>query len=401
MPGNEVSLSRGTMAHNLTRVQGEVKSAVTPPFDTIFALRGQLLLGDLEVVRGLLHPGLEPRDPEVRAFLDAWPGRHFLRAGPGGVEATLVRRARPRPRERWWLHALLLAGTVLATTLSGAFLAGWEPREVHVFALGGIDIPVPVGMFLPELLPGLLFSVPLMTILLAHESGHYALARHHGMDVSPPYFLPAPYFLSLIGTFGAFIRLRSPTLNRAVLLDVGAAGPLAGFVPAVAAAAVGLWLSDPLPARYVLEGGQRFVLLYGPQPALPLGASLGFHALAALFAPAGPVVLHPVAAAGWIGFFFTSLNLLPVSQLDGGHVLYALFGRAQRWVGIAFLAALLLLGFRWSGWWFWAALVLLLGRGRVRHPRVWDPSLELDGWRRAAAWACIAIFVLAFVPLPF
>lgn len=375
---------------------------MTAPIDLLFAVRHTVLLHDLEVVRGLLHPGLDPAGPEVRHALARWPGRSFVRVLPDGIaEVTLSRRALPRPRERWWLHALLLAATLAATALAGAFLAGWEPRNVRVFTLGPVDIPVPVGMFLPDLLPGLLFSVPLMTILLAHESGHYALARRHGMDVSPPYFLPAPYFLSLIGTFGAFIRLRSPVLNRAVLLDVGAAGPLAGFVPALLATAAGLALSDPLPPGVVLEEGFRFVLRYGAEPALPVGGSLLFHALAALFAPAGPVVLHPLAVAGWVGFFFTALNLLPIAQLDGGHVLYALFGKRQRWAGGAFLVVLLALGFWWYGWWFWAALVLLLGRGRVRHPQVWDPRLELDAPRRAAAWACIVVFVLTFVPLPF
>jgi membrane-associated protease RseP (regulator of RpoE activity) len=375
---------------------------VTPDLDLLFAVRHEVFLHDLEVVHGVLRPGLSPADPAIRTLLHRWTGTRFVRALPdGGAEVTLVRRAHPRPRERWWLHALLLLGALFTTTLSGAFLAGWEPRAFRMIGQSPVDIPVPVGMFLPELLPGLWFSLPLMTILLAHESGHYAAARRHGMDVSPPYLLPAPYFLSLIGSFGAFIRLRSPLVNRAVLLDVGAAGPLAGFAVALPVAALGLWLSHPLPAGTVVEGGHRFVLLYGAAPAFSVAGSLGFHALAALAAPSGPLVLHPLAVAGWAGFFFTALNLLPVSQLDGGHVLFALLGARQRWVGVAFLGALVLLGFLWSGWWVWAVLVLAVGRGRVRHPSVWDPRLEIGGWRRAAAWACIVVFALTFVPLPF
>lgn len=393
----------GTVAHNLTGVENEVKSAVDPLLDRLFAVHHRVLLHDLEVVRGVLHPGLHAAHPGVRAALAPWPGPRYTRTTPYGEELTLVRRTRPRLRERWWLHALLLLGTLFTTTLAGAFLAGWMPQSLFVLSLGPVSIPLPAGMFLADLGPGLAFSLPMMAVLLAHELGHYSLARRHGMDVSPPFFFPAPYFLSLIGTFGAFIRLRSPLVNRAALLDVGAAGPLAGFALALPAAVVGLWLSaapSPDGPYPVVDPSGRFLLAYGTDPLLEVGGSLGFHALAALVAPAGPVVLHPLAVVGWVGFFFTALNLLPVAQLDGGHILYALFGRRQQAVGVAFLALLLVLGWWWNGWWFWAVLILALGRGRVRHPQVAFAEGEVGPARRRVGWACILLFLLAFIPFP-
>lgn len=389
------------MAHNLTGMENEVKSAVDAPLDQLFAAHQRFLLRDLEVVRGVLYPGVDLAHPAVRAALRPWDGTRVSRPTPYGTELTLVRRVAPRLRERWWLHVLLLLGTLFSTTLAGAFLAGWMPRDFTLVSLGAVSIPIPAGMFLPELGPGLWFSLPMMAVLLAHELGHYALARRHGMDVSPPYFIPAPYFVSLIGTFGAFIRLRSPLVNRAALLDVGAAGPLAGFALALPAAALGLWMSGPLAADAVVEGPGRFFLAYGSDPLLPVGGSLGWHALAWLLAPAGPLVLHPVAVVGWVGFFFTALNLLPVSQLDGGHILYALFGKRQQAVGVAFLVALLGLGFWWSGWWVWAVLILILGRGRIGHPQVAFPEAGVGAARRRVGWACIALFVVTFIPLPF
>jgi membrane-associated protease RseP (regulator of RpoE activity) len=230
--------------------------------------------------------------------------------------------------------------------------------------------------------------------------GHYLTARRLGLDVSPPYFNPAPVPLNLIGTFGAFIRLRSPMINRALLLDVGAAGPLAGFGLSQPLAVAGLRLSRV--DEFVYDTSTRFLVPVGTRDALPVGGSLVFEALAAVFAPgAGTVVLHPLALAAWLGFFVTALNLFPLSQLDGGHVLFALAGRRQRLAARAFLASLLLLGLKWPGWWLWAGLVLVVGRGGVAHPPVFDPHYPLSPARRAVGWACIAMLVLTFVPLPF
>ena len=366
----------------------------------VFATYRVVPLRREEIVQGVLLPGLAADAPPVLALLERWPGAAFVRETPFGTEVTLLRRTVPPARERWWLHALLFVLTLLSTTLSGALFAGRDAILWLELPLGPWVVPVP-GRILPaQLVPGLWYSLPLLGVLLVHELGHYLVARRRGMDVSPPYFLPAPLPLNLIGTFGAFIRLRSPMINRALLLDVGAAGPLASFVLSLPLAAVGLRLSGVVESVY--DTPTRFLVPVGTQDALPVGGSLAFHALAWAFAPAGgTLVLHPLALAAWLGLFVTALNLFPLSQLDGGHVLFALAGPRQRLAALAFLATLLLLGFLWPGWWVWAVLVLLVGRGSVAHPPVFDPAYPLSPARRRIAWACIAMLALSFVPVPF
>ena len=380
---------------------GEVKSSVTDLVN-LFATYRVVNLRNDEVVQGLLLPGVDPEHPTVRDALRRWPGMHFLHQTAGGTELTLVRRVAPTPRERWWLHLLLFLVTGLTTTISGAILMGREPLRIGAVPVGGMEIGVPVGIVAGELFPGLIFSVALLGILLVHEMGHYVVARRHGMDVSPPFFLPAPPGIFLIGTFGALIRLRSAMLNRAMLLDVGAGGPVASFLLSIPVAAAGLLLSRTVPA---LDGGEstQFVISYAGQP-IWLGGSLLWRALAALTvgdAGGAMIVLHPLAFAGWLGLFVTALNLFPLAQLDGGHILYGLAGRWQRQAGFVFLGLLLVLGTEWWGWWFWAVLILLIGRGSIRHPAVFDPEFPVGGKRRWVGWLCVAIFLLTFVPVPF
>jgi hypothetical protein len=172
-----------------------------------FALWRVVEVHDQQVLQARLLPGLTLGDPDVRRWLERWPGRVYSQPGPDGVEVTLARRIRPRPRERWWLHLLLLALTVLTATVAGAVLVDGDPLRIRDASVAGTAIPVPTRLTPFSVAPGLTFSLPLLLILGAHELGHYAFARRHGMDVSPPYFVPAPWFVSLIGTFGAFIRL--------------------------------------------------------------------------------------------------------------------------------------------------------------------------------------------------
>lgn len=356
---------------------------------------------DQQVFQARLAPGLTVQDPQVRQWLSRWPGRLYAQAGADGVEITLARRSRPRTRVRWWLHLVLLLATVATATLAGAGLTDGDPLRFRDVSLGGLAIPVPTRLTPAAVAPGLWFSLPLLLILGVHEMGHYALARRHGMDVSPPYFIPVPPFLSLIGTFGAFIRLRSPLLNRAVLLDVGVAGPLAGFALSLPVVLAGLLMSSragEMPPEVAASVG---VLV--DDHLLPMGESLAFAALRALtpMRGAGLVDLHPMALAGWMGLFFTALNLVPVGQLDGGHVVYALSQRAHRVAGLLTLVLLLAMGTRWVGWLVWGVLILLVGRGHIAHPPVFDPRFRLNGPRRTLAWACIVIFVLTFVPVPF
>jgi Zn-dependent protease len=366
---------------------------------SLFAVYRVVVIRNDEVIQGVLRPEVAPGSPLLRTGLQEWPGRHYLHETPAGVELTLVRPLARPAGERWWLHLLLGALTLLTTTLAGAYLQGLDPLRLTGLAVGPLRLPIPAAIDPSQVLPGLLFSVPLVGVLLGHELGHYFAARRHGMDVSPPYFIPAPHWINLIGTFGAFIRLRSATMNRGVLMDVGAAGPLVSFLLSIPLAAVGLGMSQELPMA-TQSAAREYLVLFGGQP-IWLGGSVLFDLLGGVVAPGGGTLhLHPFAFAGWLGLFVTALNLFPLAQLDGGHVLYALFGRGQRWVGAGFLGVLVALGFWWWGWWLWAALILVLGRGTIRHPSVFDPSLPLPRGRSWIGWGCVAIFVVTFVAFP-
>jgi len=236
------------------------------------------------------------------------------------------------------------------------------------------------------MLLGLPFALTLITILLVHEAGHYLMCVHHGVNASLPYFVPAPPLFPLVGTFGAFIRIRSRFPNRRALFDIGAAGPWAGFVVALVATIVGLSLSTVLPVA--------------PESAVELGDSLLTKLLTWLVLDVDPtrVALHPIALAGWFGLFVTSLNLIPVGQLDGGHVLYAAFGRT-RFVPTLLVAFLFWLGMTgWPGWMLWAFILTALIA--IGHPTTNDDPRPLDPARFVSALATLAMFVLTFVPEP-
>ncbi|CAN5755194.1 site-2 protease family protein [soil metagenome] len=364
-----------------------------------FAVYRVVVIRNDEVIQGVFRPEIDLRNQQVQDALKSWPGQHYLQRTDEGVEVTLVRSLAPPPRERWWLHVLLGVLTLATTTLAGAYLQGQDPLQLIAFAIGPFRLPIPAGVEPLAVLPGLLFSVPLMVVLLGHELGHYLVARSHGMDVSPPFFIPAPHWFNLIGTFGAFIRLRSATMNRGVLMDVGAAGPIASFLLSLPMLAAGLVWSRDLPLATAATE-RSFVVLFGDQP-IWLGGSGIMNLFASAFAPgSGTLLLHPLAFAGWLGLFVTALNLFPLAQLDGGHIIYALLGRVQTWVGAGFLLVLLILGFWWWGWWLWAAMILVLGRGTVRHPTVFDPSFPLPPKRSAVGWGCVIIFLLTFVAFP-
>ena len=227
---------------------------------------------------------------------------------------------------------------------------------------------------------GLRFAAATLFVLLAHELGHWFACRRHGLAVTPPYFLPAPLGL---GTFGAFLRIRTPIRTRRQLLDVGAAGPIAGFV----ALLIVLALAPAMPS------GAAPAPLHLAKPLL----FAGFDRLSGLAAPADPLALDPFLLAAWVGAFATMLNLLPLAQLDGGHVLYAAVGRLQGRIALPIWLVLAALGFLWPGWWLWCAVALVL---RLRHPPVLDEREPLDRRGRWIAAAAAAIFVLCFTPVP-
>ncbi len=280
--------------------------------------------------------------------------------------------AEPVPRARLLVHAVLLMVTALTTTAAGALWQGLDPlAQPRV------------------LVHGLPFAVTLVTILLVHESGHYVMCRLHRVSASLPYFLPAPPMIFPLGTFGAFIRIRSRFPDRRALFDIGAAGPWAGFVVAVVATAIGLHYSTVLPAPPVAH-------------TLELGDSVLTAFLTRLVLRADPanVVLHPIAFAGWFGLFVTSINLLPVGQLDGGHVLYAASRRRPRAIPALLIATLIWLGMNgWPGWLVWAVILtafVLLG-----HPPTDADYQPLGPGRRLGALFTFAVFLLTFVAEPF
>jgi membrane-associated protease RseP (regulator of RpoE activity) len=234
------------------------------------------------------------------------------------------------------------------------------------------------------------FSLTLLLILGTHEMGHYLVSRKHRLDVTLPFFIPAPPIPFIIGTFGAFIRIRSPIQDKRALLDVGCAGPLAGVMISIPVILVGLKLSTVM----VAGGGEEGLILGEPL----LFKLLSWLALGHL-APDDNIILHPVAFAGWIGLLVTALNLMPVGQLDGGHVAYALFPDHHRFISLGVLGLLVVCGvIFWQGWLMWAVLLTFLG---WRHPPPYFYWLPLDRRRRVLGVITILVFALTFSPAPF
>ena len=292
-----------------------------------------------------------------------------------------------KEKPRYWLASALLVTTLLTTLLAGAQLESDFANNAPPLSFLSRGI-LPVAWVLQQpsrLLLGLPFSGTLLLILFSHEMGHYIACRYYGVRATLPYFIPVPWG---IGTMGAFIRITSPLPTRAALLDVGIAGPIAGFLVAVPALVAGLALSKNAPELVDASN-------------LALGYPIIFNLVrmgAGIHAPMHSIYLHPVAMAAWVGMFATMLNLLPGGQLDGGHILYALWPWLHRRITRAATLALLVIGpFLWLGWWLWAA-VLLLFRGY--HPYVPErPSLSLG--RKWLAGFALLMFVLTFTPTPF
>ncbi len=284
----------------------------------------------------------------------------------------------------WWLHVLLFVVTLGTSTFMGAIFYGWVPVELA--PLGWLRLMVH-PTFVSE---GLKFSVPLLTILLAHEMGHYIAARRHGLLTTPPFFLPMPVPMPFSpGTFGAVMRIKQPITTRTQLMDIGAAGPIAGFVVTVPILVAGLALSQ------VREFAHDAPLVYFSEPILfKLAARV-------LFFPGltgnEDIMLHPLAWAAWWGLLVTALNLLPFFQLDGGHIAYALFGAEHRRWARRLLAVFVVMTAFWPGWALWAAILVLVG---PEHPPIPYEDDPLDRLRRVVGWTAIVIFVLCFSLAP-
>lgn len=303
---------------------------------------------------------------------------------------------------RWpWAIGLLVA-TLITTTAFGSGFLFWTRTDV-VIDLGSVlgedgellasIIRVPWLVWSsPDLRrTGLAFSIPLLTILLAHELGHFFACRRHRIPCTLPYFLPAPL---LIGTLGAFIRIRGRIPSRRQLFDVGATGPIAGLLALLPFLVYGLAHSTVERVIEVNESlGSAWLLVPG-QSLLAKGLIRLFHGP---WEPGMILNYHPFALAAWVGLLVTSLNLIPVGQLDGGHILYATSPRWYRRLRPVVLAALGLSGFLWRGWWLWFGVLLVVA---WRHPPVLHPIQTLDKRRRTLAVVTFLIYLAAFMPIP-
>ncbi|GIU75471.1 MAG: metalloprotease [Bryobacteraceae bacterium] len=301
---------------------------------------------------------------------------------PFWAPPSLARTLLGQPR--LWLHILLFAATLFTTTALGARLHYNFTHQLPPFDLEQDLSAFTDAMREPRLLvDGLPYALALMLVLLAHEAGHWLACYYHDIDASLPYFLPAPTF---IGTFGAFIRFRSAVKSRRELFDVGVAGPLAGFLFVIPVLGVGMALSQVAPG-------------IGQQSEIQFGSPLLVRLLEMWLFPGVPsedIYLHPVARAAWVGLLATSLNLLPIGQLDGGHIVYACFGERHRAISTAAIGAMALLGFVYWPWWVWAAVLFFIGR---RHFHVYDVAPLGPGRQRVFALT-VVIFALSFIPAP-
>ncbi len=279
------------------------------------------------------------------------------------------------------LFGLTLLSTLAAgTQFAAAYAAGRAPLFDDFFAAYFRPFAHP-RLFLT----GLPFALTLVGILLAHELGHFFACRYYRIQASYPFFVPAP---TLIGTLGAFIRIRSAIASRRALFDMALAGPLIGFLIAVPALAISIAHS-----RVVVGGNAAAPLVFGH----PLIESV----LEWWLRPGVPpenLLLSPVGRAAWVGLFATALNLIPAGQLDGGHILYTLSSARHRQISLGVALALVPLAYLWLGWAFWAVLLIVIG---FRHPPLIDPWEPLDGRRRILAGVALAIFALCFMPSPF
>lgn len=281
------------------------------------------------------------------------------------------------PKKRFpWLNLILFIITIITTTMAGAGLEGVSLIEF-------IANPI------LAILKGLPFSLSLIGILLTHEMGHFICARKYKVDASLPYFIPAPFG---VGTFGAVIKMKSPLNSRKSLIDIGAAGPIAGFIVAVAVVIYGIKTSTIIDISQLPEGGIRFqdpLIVKILQYLLIGGVPSGYD-----------MMLNSVGFAGWLGMLVTALNLLPIGQLDGGHISYALLGNRAIWVSRLLFITLIILGiFAWPGWLFWGLLsFFIIG---LRHPPLRDDAdIKLDTRHKIIAYICIMIFILTFMPAP-
>jgi len=307
------------------------------------------------------------------------------------VEVVVLRP----PKPRYWLHIFLFLATIFTTLVVGARMEFNFLHNLPAFLLNDDALPFfPLRWALAQpsrLLLGIPFAATLMLILLAHEMGHYLCCRYYGVYATLPFFIPAP---TLIGTLGAFIRIRSPIRSRTALFDIGIAGPIAGFLVALTVLAIAMPHSRVMPAAMADSDIQMgYPLIFRIVWAvLPLADMHGGSA------SMRDIYFHPTAIAAWVGMFATALNLLPGGQLDGGHIVFALSPRAHRPVSRLTILALIPMAFYfWAGWLVWAILLRISG---MRHPMVEEWPGVSRGRRWLAAFGLL-MMILTLTPAPF
>jgi len=291
---------------------------------------------------------------------------------------------KPKRKEKpVWINYLLIIATIITTILTGSILS--------MGYLDAFSIPNPMDIFKAEnLINGtLFFSLPLMTILVVHEMGHYFISKKHGISTSLPYFIPVPPVLGFnIGTFGALISSRDPMPNKKALFDVGIAGPLAGFLVAIPILIIGIATAgtEPIvPYNELQEGTVLFGRSFLIDPIISRGI---------LNIPAGfTYQMTPLIFAGWVGLLITSINLLPAGQLDGGHIFRAFLGENQKYVGWAAIFIMIL-----TGWWFFAFIIIFMMG--MNHPPPLNDDTPLNIKRKLFFIVAILMLILCYIPNP-
>jgi membrane-associated protease RseP (regulator of RpoE activity) len=332
------------------------------------------------VVRGRLLTSAEHVYRPLRSRLEQLGYTPFLRRADDGIQLIAMPGVIERRPQRWRLNLALFLITVLSVLATGA-----------LNEFGTLGLPLSDLLRNPSLLAlGIPFAATLLGILFTHEMGHYVVGRLRGAPASLPYFIPMPPLISLTGTLGAVIVQREPFEDRRTLLEVAVAGPLAGLVVAIPLLFYGLAISTvgPTPdGPYIMEGNSLFY-------------ALAKYLVFAQWLPGGgvDVQLSSVAWGAWIGLLVTMFNLLPVGQLDGGHIAYALFGERSEWLAYAMMLLCLGLGiFVASTWLIW---VMLLGLMGPRHPAPFNDLLPLRSGHVVLGVIGLIIFVLLFIPNP-
>jgi membrane-associated protease RseP (regulator of RpoE activity) len=321
--------------------------------------------GSQLLVEGYINPGTDP-EFILQQFRGVVPKIGYYQVNSRDVFAVRLQSLRHKIP---MLNLILLLLTICSTLFAGTLLAGFNPLQDFSLIVKGVP-----------------FSITLMLILGVHELGHFLMAKKNRVDASLPYFLPAPTF---IGTFGAFIKMRAPVQKRRALVEIGAAGPIAGFLVAVPALFVGL------SASKIMTTSATVGLKLGESIMMKIATWIMYPGLSDTM----DIMLHPVAFAAWIGMLVTMLNLLPIGQLDGGHIAYALLGKWYKKIGWGALGAILILSIFSTNWLVWAVLVYLLTR--MRHPPILDSNSPVTKYEKMLGIITLIIFILTFIPVPF